>query len=255
MFCGMMAPRVHRYLTFPESDSGVLRKRMTLRLKRLPGVTMLVFVVAFIVAGPAAAQQAPVPLPQPSLVPAPSPSPSPSESVRPLYGVQGVLVETLAGKIVSSQNETEQFNPASTLKLATALVALKTLGPDHRFATAVWTDGQLDKTTGVLTGNLFVSGRDPSFHYEHAILIARELNTLGITQVNGDLVVAPGFTMNFSASASRSAEQLYDTLDSEGRPSPRADAARRAPSAQRSTICAFRCSMIWAMDDIRHRGV
>jgi D-alanyl-D-alanine carboxypeptidase/D-alanyl-D-alanine-endopeptidase (penicillin-binding protein 4) len=127
--------------------------------------------------------------------------------------VQGVLVETLDGKIVSSQSENEQFNPASTLKLATALVALKTLGPDHRFATAVWTDGQLDKATGVINGNLYVSGRDPSFHYEHAILMARELNALGIKQVTGDLFVAPGFTMNFSASAKRSGEQLYDTFD------------------------------------------
>ena len=143
----------------------------------------------------------------------PSPTPTP-ETTRPLYGVQGVLIETLDGKVISSQAENEQFNPASTLKLATALVALKTLGADHRFATAVWTDGQLDKATGVINGNLYLSGRDPSFHYEHAILIARELNSLGIKQVTGDLFVAPGFTMNFSASAKRSGEQLYDTLDS-----------------------------------------
>ncbi len=158
---------------------------------------------------------------QPSPLPAnlPSPSPSPSveaaaETARPLYGYQGVLVETLDGKVVSSQSENDQFNPASTLKLGTALIALRTLGPDHRFATGVWTDGVLDKTTGVLTGNLYVSGRDPSFHYEHAVLLARELNNLGIKQVTGDLIVAPGFTMNFSPSAARSGGQLYDTLDS-----------------------------------------
>lgn len=203
MFCGMMAPRVHRYLTFPETDSGVYVRRMTTRFKRLLGVTMLVLAVALT----AAAQQ------EPQAFPTPSASPSPSESVRPLYGYQGVLVETLDGKIVSSQNETDQFNPASTMKLATAFVALKTLGPDHRFATAVWTDGQLDKATGVINGNLYISGRDPSFHYEHAILIARELNTLGIKQVTGDLFVAPGFIMNFSSSAKRSGEQFYDTLD------------------------------------------
>lgn len=153
--------------------------------------------------------------------PLPSPSPSPSaspaeanETTRPLYGVQGVLIETLDGKVVSSQAENEQFNPASTLKLATALLALKTLGPSHRFATGVWTDGVIDKSTGVLNGNLYISGRDPSFHYEHAILLSRELNSLGITQVSGDLIVAPGFTMNFGASAARSGNQLYDTLDS-----------------------------------------
>lgn len=153
------------------------------------------------------------PLPSPS----PSPSPSPAEATetaRPLYGYQGVLVETLDGKIVSNQAENDQFNPASTLKLATALIALQTFGPSHRFATGVWTDGTLDKNTGVLTGNLYISGRDPSFHYEHAILLARELNSLGIKEVSGDLIVAPGFTMNFSPTASRSGSQLYDTLDS-----------------------------------------
>ena len=150
---------------------------------------------------------------EPSTLPSPSPSPSPSPEARPLYGVQGVLIETLDGRVVSSQAENEQFNPASTMKLATALVALKTLGPDHRFATAVWTDGQLDKATGTLNGNLYVSGRDPSFHYEHAILIARELNTLGIKQITGNLFVAPGFTMNFNSSAKGSGEQFYDTLD------------------------------------------
>lgn len=151
---------------------------------------------------------------QPGASPTPSPSPSPTAESRPLYGLQGVLIESLDGKIVSTQNENEQFNPASTLKLATALVALRTLGPNHRFATGVWTDGVLDKTTGALTGNLYISGRDPSFHYEHGVLLARELNKLGIKQVTGDLIVAPGFTMNFSASAGRSGERLYDTLDS-----------------------------------------
>ena len=152
-----------------------------------------------------------VPVASPS--PQPSPTPTP-ENYRPLYGVQGVLIETLDSKVVSAQNENELFNPASTLKLATALVALRTLGPEHRFATGVWTDGVLDKTTGVLSGNLYISGRDPSFHYEHGVLLARELNKLGIRQVSGDLIVAPGFTMNFSSSATRSGERLYDTLDS-----------------------------------------
>lgn len=148
-------------------------------------------------------------------IPQVSPSPTPTpENARPLYGLQGVLIETLDGRVVSAQNEYEQFNPASTLKLATALIALRTLGPEHRFATGVWTDGVLDKTTGVLSGNLYISGRDPSFHYEHGVLLARELNKLGIKQVSGDLIVAPGFTMNFSGSATRSGERLYDTLDS-----------------------------------------
>jgi D-alanyl-D-alanine carboxypeptidase len=87
-----------------------------------------------------------------SPLPQASPTPAATETARPLYGLQGVLIETLDGKVVSSQAENEQFNPASTMKLATALVALRTLGPEHRFATGVWTDGVLDKTTGVING-------------------------------------------------------------------------------------------------------
>src|SRR6476661_4061244 len=130
-----------------------------------------------------AVSQTPVPQNPPSTQPAinagdplaqasPSPSPNVNET-RPLYGLQGVLVETLSGKVVSSQYEDQAFNPASAVKLATALAALRTLGPDHRFATGVWTDGVLDKASGTITGNLYISGRDPSFHYEHGVLLAR----------------------------------------------------------------------------------
>ncbi|MCM3873038.1 MAG: D-alanyl-D-alanine carboxypeptidase [Pyrinomonadaceae bacterium] len=131
-----------------------------------------------------------------------------------LYGLQGVLVETLDGKTVAAQSADENFNPASAIKLATVLVALKTFGPQHRFTTGIWINGTVDKPTGTLNGNLYISGRDPSFHLEHAVMIARQLNTLGIRTVTGNLIVAPGFTMNFNWSARRSGEQLYDTLDS-----------------------------------------
>ena len=177
-------------------------------MSRLPQLLLLsALTLVFCSSGSA---QVPVESPSPQASPQASPTP---ENGRPLYGLQGVLIETLDGKVVSAQNENEQFNPASNLKLATALVALRTLGPEHRFSTGVWTDGVLDKTTGALNGNLYISGRDPSFHYEHGVLLARELNKLGIKQVTGDLIVAPGFTMNFSASAKRSGERLYDTLD------------------------------------------
>ena len=131
----------------------------------------------------------------------------------PVYGLQGVLVERLDGKVVSMQAADETFNPASAIKLATALVALRTFGPEHRFTTGIWTTGTLDKTTGTINGNLYVSGRDPSFHYEHAVMIALQLNNLGIRTITGDLLIAPGFTMNFNRSAQRAGEQFYDTLD------------------------------------------
>ncbi|MCA1572985.1 MAG: D-alanyl-D-alanine carboxypeptidase [Acidobacteria bacterium] len=130
------------------------------------------------------------------------------------YGIQGVLVETLDGKTVAEQSAEENFNPASAIKLATALVALRTFGPQHRFTTGIWTTGTFVKASGTLNGNLYISGRDPSFRYENGVMIARHLNTLGIRSVTGNLVVAPSFTMNFNWSARRSGEQLYDTFDS-----------------------------------------
>jgi D-alanyl-D-alanine carboxypeptidase/D-alanyl-D-alanine-endopeptidase (penicillin-binding protein 4) len=130
-----------------------------------------------------------------------------------VYGFQGVLIETIDGKTVSSQSADQAFNPASSVKLGLALIALHNFGPQYRFTTGFWTDGSLNKATGELTGNLYVTGRDPSFHYEHAVMIARQLNSVGIRTVSGDIVVAPGFTMNFSPSASRSAALVHDTLD------------------------------------------
>jgi D-alanyl-D-alanine carboxypeptidase/D-alanyl-D-alanine-endopeptidase (penicillin-binding protein 4) len=136
----------------------------------------------------------------------------------PLVRTQGVLVETLAGKGVMEQAADEGFNPASGVKLATALAALRTFGPQHRFTTGVWTNGTLDKATSTVHGDLIISGRDPSFYYEHAVMLARELNRLGVRTVTGDLIVAPRFTMNFDFSSQRSGDQLYDTLDASRRP-------------------------------------
>ena len=151
--------------------------------------------------------------PLPVATPTPTPTADEAAEQEAIYGLQGVLVETLDGATVSTQAADDAFNPASALKLGTALVALRTFGPEHRFSTGAWTDGSIDQATGTVNGNLYISGRDPSFHYEHAVMIARQLNALGIRTVNGDLVIGPGFTMNFRWSARTSGDQLYETLD------------------------------------------
>ncbi|MDX6383037.1 MAG: hypothetical protein QOK48_610 [Blastocatellia bacterium] len=144
----------------------------------------------------------------------------------PIYGLQGVLAETVEGATLAAQSVDARFNPASSIKLATTLVALQNYGPDHRFLTSVWTAGTIDKSTGTVTGDLVVSGRDPSFHYEHAVMLAKELNELGIRTINGNLIVAPGFTMNFDWSAKHSGEELQNTFD----------AARRSGNATRAWL-------------------
>ena len=147
-----------------------------------------------------------------------SPGVAKASSLTPIHGIQGVLAETIDGRVLARQAADETFNPASSIKLATALVALETFGPDYRYTSTVWTKGHLDELTGTLNGDLIVSGRDPSFHSEHAVMLARELNLLGIRSVNGNLIVAPTFTLNFDWSARRSGLQLYDMLDSSRRP-------------------------------------
>jgi serine-type D-Ala-D-Ala carboxypeptidase/endopeptidase (penicillin-binding protein 4) len=196
-------------------------------LKTLRSILALVILLGPAAAG-ARAQFTPN-APQPNVVPVTSVPPLPSaedvvaalppaEEQRPAFVHQGVLVERLSGEVVREEAADQAYNPASAIKLVTALAALRTFGAKHRFATVFWITGTFDKATGTVTGDLVVSGRDPSFHDEHAVAVARELNQLGIKTVTGDLVVAPRFTMNFSPSSQRSGERLYDTLDAERRP-------------------------------------
>ncbi|HKQ99637.1 MAG TPA: D-alanyl-D-alanine carboxypeptidase [Pyrinomonadaceae bacterium] len=179
------------------------------------------------------------PTPQPGAAPAQpgttttaQPAPDIVPPPEPVIRIQGLLVESLDGKVVAEQEADQGFNPASAVKLGTALAALKNFGINHRFSTAVWTNGTFDPATGTITGDLIVSGRDPSFHYEHAVMIARELNKQGVRVVTGDLIVAPGFTMNFDWSSQRSGNQFYDTLDASRRPA----AASRAWYEERSIV-------------------
>ncbi|HMF56188.1 MAG TPA: D-alanyl-D-alanine carboxypeptidase [Pyrinomonadaceae bacterium] len=144
-----------------------------------------------------------------------------------ISGLQGMLVETLDGRVVAEQAADQAFNPASAVKLAISLVALHNFGVQHRFITAIWTDGSFDAATGTINGNLIISGRDPSFHFEHAVMVARELNRLGIRTVTGDLVVPPKFTMNFDWSAQGSGNSFYDTLDDTRRSAQATEAWRQ----------------------------
>ncbi len=139
-------------------------------------------------------------------------------------GYSGILVENLEGSVVLDSYSNYPFNPASNVKIATAYAVLKTFGPDYRFPTSIWTDGQIDQSTGTLNGNLYVSGRDPMFNQEHAIAVANELNRLGIRSVSGDLIVTDNFAMSFSMNAQSSGNSLLATMN----------AARRSTGATRA---------------------
>lgn len=132
-------------------------------------------------------------------------------------GYSGVLVESLNGDVIVESSSNTPFNPASNVKIATAFAVLKTFGPEYRFPTSVWTDGSYEEATGTIHGNLYVSGRDPVFGYEHGVMIASELNRMGIRTVKGDLVVTDNFSMNYTTSARKASNTLFAALDAEKR--------------------------------------
>lgn len=113
----------------------------------------------------------------------------------------GVLIQTLdGGRVFASHNADTTFNPASLVKLATSLVALKKLGPDYQFITRIYTDGSVD-AAGTLNGNLYLAGNDPTFGDASANLIAKELRARGIKRVKDKILAAPGFSFNFNERA------------------------------------------------------
>lgn len=136
----------------------------------------------------------------------------------PIPGYSGVLIESMDGNVVVETNAASTFNPASNVKIATAYAVLKSFGPEFRFLTNIYTDGAVDRSTGTLRGNVYVSGRDPMFSYQHAVTIANELNKLGIRVVTGDLIVTDNFSMNYSGSHLASAQALITTMDASRRP-------------------------------------
>jgi D-alanyl-D-alanine carboxypeptidase/D-alanyl-D-alanine-endopeptidase (penicillin-binding protein 4) len=134
--------------------------------------------------------------------------------------------ETLDGTVVASKGADRLFNPASVVKAATTLWALERLGSDHRYSTTVGFRGTWDRDQGVIDGQLVLEGGgDPDFHAENAMLVARQLNALGIRRVSDGLAVTGPFTIGWERGAERRlsdqraraqmmAERLRRALDS-----------------------------------------
>lgn len=101
----------------------------------------------------------------------------------------GILVYDLeAGRPVFEHNADELLNPASNMKILTAVAALSLLGPEHRFATEILVDEE--PVGGVLKGNLYLRGKgDPSLDTERLFRLVRELRFLGLREIQGAIVV------------------------------------------------------------------
>lgn len=117
----------------------------------------------------------------------------------------GVLVRNLdTGETVYERNAEKLFVPASNVKLFATAIALRRLGADYTFKTAVVAEGFVDDQ-GTLTGDLrLVGGGDPNFssrilpyrkkedyaadRLRPARQLARKIQEAGIRRVTGDLI-------------------------------------------------------------------
>ncbi|WP_092346719.1 D-alanyl-D-alanine carboxypeptidase/D-alanyl-D-alanine-endopeptidase [Candidatus Chrysopegis kryptomonas] len=108
----------------------------------------------------------------------------------------GVVIQSLeTGEYFYRLNEHKSFIPASNMKLFTTAVALLKLGPDFKYRTNLYTDGEIKD--GILYGNLFVRGTgDPTIsgRFTNGDVIktfkdwADSLIKLGIKEINGDII-------------------------------------------------------------------
>jgi len=118
---------------------------------------------------------------------------------RPLDQVHwGILiVNPERGQILYSRSSHRKFVPASNMKVLSTATALSLLGPDFRFETELWGVGEVDGTTGILSGDLVLrASGDPTLpdrFYPNAEApldsLAEGLWSSGVRIVTGSLVV------------------------------------------------------------------
>jgi serine-type D-Ala-D-Ala carboxypeptidase/endopeptidase (penicillin-binding protein 4) len=126
---------------------------------------------------------------------------------------QGVWIQTTDGTMLGSYNGTKPIPAASLTKIATTLVALETWGSNYQFVTKIVTTGKIVGNT--LEGDLIVQGSgDPLLVWEEAIALGNAINRLGITRVQGNLIVTNGFYMNFETNPNVTTSLLRRAINS-----------------------------------------
>ncbi|MDQ3695256.1 MAG: D-alanyl-D-alanine carboxypeptidase/D-alanyl-D-alanine-endopeptidase [Chloroflexota bacterium] len=166
------------------SNAKNLSRRATLR--RAGGLAAAAAAPSLIAVTPAAARQA---TPVASETGAPLPAAIIDIIEQPKYGFSrwGIHVEDqVSGEAIHDQRGTERFLAASTTKLFTTAAALHAYGPDFRFETPIYRQGEVD-AEGTLAGDLIlVASGDPT-------LGGRTTPEGGIAYVSIDHIYANAF--------------------------------------------------------------
>ncbi|WP_341227505.1 D-alanyl-D-alanine carboxypeptidase/D-alanyl-D-alanine-endopeptidase [uncultured Arcticibacterium sp.] len=123
------------------------------------------------------------------------------------HGIVAASIHRVSdNKPVLSFNEDKGVNSASTLKLITTATVLNKLGSSFRYKTDILYSGEI--RNNILTGDLIIEGNgDPSFGSERGrnpynqVLddIFQTLNTLGIKQIDGNVIINDNTAFEFDA--------------------------------------------------------
>jgi D-alanyl-D-alanine carboxypeptidase/D-alanyl-D-alanine-endopeptidase (penicillin-binding protein 4) len=131
---------------------------------------------------------------------------------------QGLLIESLDGRTVYAElNSGVGFNPASVIKVATSFAALARFGPDYRFETSFYSDGEINKKTRTLNGNLFLhSTGDPVLTTLDVSRLVRDVVRAGISRVTGKLMITGPFTYGRSFTTEKATRNLAQAFKRAG---------------------------------------
>jgi len=101
----------------------------------------------------------------------------------------GMMVHDLTtDQTLYKRGQRQLLRPASTMKLLTAITALRELGADYRVTTQLYTQGTIADST--FTGNIYCHGSlDPAFGDEDMNILIDSLRLAGINAINGTIVL------------------------------------------------------------------
>ncbi len=120
---------------------------------------------------------------------------SPIETLIEEIGLTGnvsfAVADAQTGEVLEAKYPWLGLPPASVTKAVTALYALETLGPDHRFETRLLATGPV--VDGVIEGDLVLEGGgDPGLDTDALGDMARQLGQMGVKYASGKFYVCSG---------------------------------------------------------------
>jgi len=107
----------------------------------------------------------------------------------PMSSLSVIVEKAAEASPLVAVNGDSPMTPASTMKLVTTYAGLAMLGPDYRWPTRAWADGNVDED-GALHGTLYIQGTgDPKLVPEELTDLVQKIQAAGITRLDGPLVL------------------------------------------------------------------